>query len=157
MKKIVRLTESDLIRLVKRVISEQDNQNPMTPRERDIQNITNNPPSGAVIRNWKESNDPAYQVSEAMTFSSPTTGVNLTPNEIQNLINSGTVINVTNGVRTLGASKNRNFGNDLFLYYTGNGKYRNQKTEEKHLINLNPDPNGTHTGIMNWRRIFPGK
>jgi hypothetical protein len=157
MKKIIRLTESDLIRLVKRVISEQDNQNPMTPRERDYQNITNNPPSGAVIRNWKESNDPAYQVSEAITFSSPDEAITLTPFQIQDLINSGTVINVTNRVRALGNSKNRNFGNDLFLYYTGNGKYPGQKTEEKHIINLNPALNGTHSGIMNWRRIFPGK
>jgi hypothetical protein len=92
-----------------------------------------------------------------MTFSSPSSPISLTPFQIQDLINSGIVINVTNGVRALGNSKNRNFGNDLFLYYTGKGRYPGKESDEPHLIHLNPAPNGTHTGIMNWRRIFPGK
>ena len=108
MKRIVRLTESDLVKLVKRVMAEQVSELPTFGSTGDVY--------------APEDQSLASDIVKKKIKISPKSPNCLNMGQIKNALAGGRIKDVTNEVNQYAATVGKNYGQDKFYYFSGDGQ-----------------------------------
>lgn len=175
MKKIIRLKESDLIKLVKKIIKEQ-----VEPEEPDFQGkiprgpqtIVQDPKldgnKGRVVpgqyeprtggRYTPESTENDVQIATGRISVFPTDRC-VSQNLVTNMIGKGIVDETDRATKTLKEVYGKDIKNAVYYVWDGSGEFKVTGYEGVHLVNVCPGrgPKGTNLGLTPYIKEMPIK